>query len=29
MYYTIHKFDLTALLREIVFYLNDNITEEI
>ena len=26
---TIHRFDLTELLKEIVFYLNDNITEEI
>lgn len=28
-YLTIHRFDLPALLKEIVFYLNDNITEEI
>ena len=26
---TIHRFDLPELLKEIVFYLNDNITEEI
>lgn len=26
---TIHRFDLPKLLKEIVFYLNDNITEEI
>lgn len=25
----IHRFDLPALLKEIIFYLNDNITEEI
>lgn len=25
----IHRFDLPELLKEIVFYLNDNITEEI
>lgn len=28
-YHAIHVFDLPALLKEITFYLNDNITEEI
>lgn len=28
-HFTIHRFDLPELLKEIVFYLNDNITEEI
>lgn len=28
-YLTIHRFDLPALLKEVIFYLNDNITEEI
>lgn len=27
-YVIIHRFDLPALLREIVFYINDNITTE-
>ena len=27
-YLTIHRFDLLELLKQIVFYLNDNITDE-